>query len=36
MDKNKIIRQLDDIAINSKPGSFWEDTTIQDLEIGED
>ena len=33
MDKNKLIRQLDEIVINAKPGSFWEDTTIQDLEI---
>ena len=32
-DKNEIIRQLDDIVINAKTWSFWEDTTIQDLEI---
>lgn len=33
MDKNSLIRQLDDIVINARSGSFWEDTTIQDLEI---
>jgi len=35
MDKNKLIRQLDDMVINSKPWSFWEDTTIQDLELND-
>jgi hypothetical protein len=35
MNKNKLIRKIGDIIINSKPGSFWEDTVIEDLEISD-
>lgn len=36
MNREKILRKLDDIVINSKNWSFWNDTTIQDVELDEE
>ncbi len=34
-DKQDIIRWLDDLVINSRTWSFWEDVTIQDIDLSD-